>query len=65
MLTKGDIVTIDGATGEVMLGAVPLVRSTSDADFQQVRRLFGGLVGLMVFFLKKSYLMYVCLNGLE
>lgn len=37
MLRKGDLVTVDGATGEVMLGSVPLVRSTGDADFQQVR----------------------------
>jgi hypothetical protein len=36
VLKKGDVITIDGATGEVMLGAVPLVRSTGDADFQQV-----------------------------
>ena len=37
VLKKGDVITVDGATGEVMLGTVPLVRSTSDADFQQVR----------------------------
>jgi pyruvate,orthophosphate dikinase len=36
ILKKGDIVTIDGSTGEVMLGSVPLVRSASDADFQQI-----------------------------
>lgn len=36
VLRKGDIVTVDGATGEVMVGSVPLVRSTGDADFQQV-----------------------------
>lgn len=40
VLKKGDVVTIDGSTGEMMLGAVPLVRSTSDADFQQVRSEF-------------------------
>lgn len=36
VLKKGDVITIDGSTGEVMLGAVPLVRATSDQDFQQV-----------------------------
>lgn len=45
VLKRGDVVTIDGATGEVMLGSVPLVRSTSDADFQQVGRSVRGRVG--------------------
>ena len=36
VLRKGDVLTIDGSTGEVILGAVPLVRSSSDKDFQRV-----------------------------
>ncbi|KAM3569095.1 hypothetical protein VYU27_008795 [Nannochloropsis oceanica] len=36
VLKKGDTITIDGATGEVMEGKVALIRSTSDANFQTV-----------------------------
>jgi pyruvate,orthophosphate dikinase len=36
VLHKGDTLTIDGSTGEVMEGKVALIRSTSDADFQKV-----------------------------
>lgn len=38
MLKKGDVVTIDGSTGEVIMGEVPMVRATDDEDFQMVRR---------------------------
>lgn len=38
MLKKGDVVTIDGSTGEVIMGEVPMVRATDDEDFQMVRQ---------------------------
>ena len=37
VLKKGDVVTLDGSTGEVMSGSVPLVQATDDEDFQMVR----------------------------
>jgi hypothetical protein len=37
VLKRGDVVTLDGSTGEVILGEVPLVQATSDQDFQAVR----------------------------
>jgi pyruvate, orthophosphate dikinase len=36
VLTEGDVITIDGATGEVMLGAVPLVPPRLNDDFVRV-----------------------------
>jgi pyruvate, orthophosphate dikinase len=35
-LSEGDVITIDGTTGEVMLGAVPLVPPRLNDDFEQV-----------------------------
>lgn len=36
ILKKGDVVTIDGSTGEVMLGSVPMTKAGTDVDFQLV-----------------------------
>jgi pyruvate,orthophosphate dikinase len=32
-LKAGDIITVDGATGEVMLGAVPMIKPELTGDF--------------------------------
>ena len=36
VLKKGDIITVDGSSGEIMLGKVAMVQATSDPDFQKV-----------------------------
>ncbi|MGN6799453.1 MAG: pyruvate, phosphate dikinase [Gaiellaceae bacterium] len=36
VLLEGDVITIDGTTGRVLLGAVPLVEPEPNADFQLV-----------------------------
>ena len=35
-LTKGDIITIDGSTGEVLIGAVAMVQPELSSDFQRL-----------------------------
>jgi pyruvate,orthophosphate dikinase len=35
-LKKGDIITIDGATGEVLLGAVPMLEPELSGDFAKL-----------------------------
>lgn len=36
ILKAGDIITLDGATGEVMLGAVPVIQTTLSGDFGEL-----------------------------
>ena len=36
MLVEGDLITVDGTTGRILLGAVPLVEPEPNADFQLV-----------------------------
>jgi len=38
VLVEGDVVTIDGTTGRVLIGAVPLVEPEPNADFELVLR---------------------------
>jgi pyruvate,orthophosphate dikinase len=38
VVSEGDQITIDGATGEVMLGAVPLVPAQLNEDFETITR---------------------------
>jgi pyruvate, orthophosphate dikinase len=33
VIKKGDVITLDGGTGEVMLGAVPMVQASASGDF--------------------------------
>ena len=39
VLKKGDIITLDGSTGEVFLGEVKTVEPTLDADFDRIMKL--------------------------